>query len=130
MEIDTKNLIQDLKAAELTIKNMIDLIKNDIRTNISEHPDSDIKMISKSPAICIVSLKHVKQHNNMSAEYYMPEVQAKMVHEHLSNAKTLTDLSDKINNLITNGYVIKDKTKYALHPNTINVLINWQTQLS
>ena len=66
MEIDTKNLIQDLKAAELTIKNMIDLIKNDIRTNISEHPDPDIKMISKSPAICIVSLKHVKQHNNMS----------------------------------------------------------------
>ena len=130
MEVDTKNLIQDLKAAELTIKNMIDLIKNDIRTNISEHPDPDIKTISESPAICIVSLKHVKQHNNLSAEYYIPKAQAEMVYEYLSNAKTLTDLSDKINNLVMNGYVIKDKTKYALHPNTISVLINWQTQLS
>lgn len=130
METDTKNLIQDLKAAELTIKNMINLIKNDIRTNIYEHPDPDVKTISESPAICIVSLKHVKQHNNLSAEYYMPKAQAEMVYGYLSNAKTLTDLSDKINNLITNGYVIKDKTKYALHPNTISVLINWQTQLS
>lgn len=136
MEIDTKNLIQDLKTAELTIKNieltiknMIDLIKNNIRTNISEHPNPDIKTISKSPAICVVSLKHVKKHNNMSAEYCIPEVQAKMVHKYLSDAKTLTDLSDKINNLIMNGYVIKDKTKYTLHPNTISVLTDWQTQL-
>lgn len=118
--------IKDILDIEQKIANMIEDIKNQIFTEINNNQIDGVNVLKKNPTIFTIKLSTIKENNMiLSPEYYSPESQSKFIQSQLSSCKTISSLYRKINEIITNKYVVIKSTKQPLNPKTIQVLEKW-----
>ena len=95
--------------------------KKELIQEIAETPIPGVKVLGNN---CFqVKLSTIRDNRLiMSPEYYSPTSQADLIRSAINPDDTATKLFEKINKIISEGYIVVSRTKHTLNPQTIQIL--------
>lgn len=94
----------------MLLNELRDTLGNDLRSIKSMH---GVKSLGKG---CMeVTYKTVKEHNNLSSEYYNIELQVKYILNILNKTNTVSEFKNKMQELITKKFIVVSGNKYMIN---------------
>ena len=115
--MNIKQMCQSASIYEAALNEIRKDIVEEICERLSKVDLPDVKRVSSSPLIVIVKASTVFSNSwNMSAEYYISEVQTKVLIEKIRNKTLLSEIVKFINEVVTNGYIRID-SRNKMHIN-------------
>ena len=119
-----EKIIQDALVKEAELKEVIASVKESVRTEMEKAVMPGVKGLKPDGRYFAVSLRTVSQQPgmNLSADYFSPIEQARIVNQRLENAKTMSDVIARIRDMVEKGSVRLGGTQYQLNPATREAL--------
>lgn len=107
--MDIKEMVNLSKSYENSLNDIRSKIIDEIKEVLSKAELPNVKRISSSPLIVTVPSSVVFSNSwNMSAEYYITEVQVKLLISRIKNKQTISEIEHFINTVISDGYIRED----------------------
>jgi hypothetical protein len=115
-----KQMCKSVSIYETALNELRNGIIEEIAERLSQVDLPDVKRISSSPLIVIVKASTVFASSwNMSAEYYISEVQTRVLIEKIRNKVLISDIVKFINEVIENGYIRIDSRNKMFINNSV-----------
>lgn len=106
-----------------TLEEVKEAIYQDI---MREEPMKGVLLLTEEGPVCAVVRLRALNQMNLSAEHYIPQAQAKVVHRKLAGAKTITDLHSRLEEMVSTGVVRFNGTDTCkLNNKTLGILTRY-----
>lgn len=116
MEQNLKQLINE----ENEIVCKIQKLKEELFKTVGDAKLTGVNSISENCSV--VSVSAIAKSNILSAEYYVPKTQAKIILDAFKSVKTANDFSRKLNEIIENKSVKLSSCNHKINDDIIKIL--------
>lgn len=119
------NAIQELQLAEQRLNDLVQEICNSLKKAVSKQKLEGVTNHTHESGLQFATVKFstiAKENYNLSAEAYIPAVQANAVSNALSACKTTRQLCDKVKDMLETGKAKKGSEVIHLNSETLRIL--------
>lgn len=127
MEDGLKLNLKEILEVENNISTIIEKTVSKITAEVSKQTLTGVRALSST--CCVTNVSNL-QHNIWTPEYYLPDIQAKYIAIAMLNIKTMSQLKEKLKNIIDARYIKINNTRHPLNNATIAVLEKYYNEFN